>query len=445
MLKYNTRSQTKKRSRKNEEKEKKFLDLVSASEDEISQNGENLLEGLTFSRDGKHVKVDENLLRRLKSPSELEVEIVHKNPFQDCPVFLETIQKGSPLTMDFLQECSNTFRENSGSVANMPLDWIGQDRSQMQEDIWEYNVKVSGTPRITDQQSVGYCWVYSANNILRRALMSKFSLDHKFELSPTYIFFYDKIERSNLFLEYMWQFRNYNLQDREVRMFTNPSGHFLSDGGLFTFYTNLVSKYGIIPENMFTKCLNSSTSNYINEVLITVLNNMALQIFRNKESLTREKFETLKNHYNQSIYDLVVRFLGTPPKPNDKFDCRYRDEHGVSHTVPNLTPLKFYRTIISHEHDTKITIINDPRHPETYFQKSYSEYSLNMQGGAPVTMINFPMDVFKKTVCESLKNDEAVWMACDIGRALDMENKTSDTKRYNYKKALGTEVEISEK
>jgi len=233
-----------------------------------------------------------------------------------------------------------------------------------------------------------------------------------------------------------------DLQDREVRMFTATDSHFLSDGGLFVYFRNLCQKYGMLPSNVFNRSYNSMTSSSMNETLISVLNHFALEIFNNKDNWTRKVFERKKDQYNKTIYDLVVRFLGEPPKPTDKFTWTYKTESGETQMVSNMTAQKFYRTIIPHEHETKITIINDPRNSQTYFQKSYVEYSLNMQGGSPLTMINLPLDVFKQAIYNSLNNSESCWFACDVGKCLDMENNTSDTKRFDYKSVLGTDVEF---
>jgi bleomycin hydrolase len=450
MMRPNTRSQTKKRSRKNEdeekEKDKKFQALVSVSEEEIKQD-EDILDGLTFSRDGKHVKVDEKLLRRLKASSEVEVEVIRKNPFQDCPVFLETIQTGSPLTMDFIQECSNAFNSNPDAVAKgnqlgtNPLDYLALIRNAMREDNWNYSVKIPSNPKVTDQESAGICWLESWINKMRYKLISKLHVDHKFEFSNTYLIFYDKIERANLFLEYMWNLRYRDLQDHEVRMFTSSGNHLITDGGNINFAISLIKKYGLLPKNVYSKGLNLQYTGFMNDTLIKVLNHMSLEIFRNKDNWNRNYFEVKKASYNRTIYDLVVKFLGEPPKPSDKFTWTYNDEHGETHTMHNLTAEKFYRVVIQHEDDNVISIINDPRHPETYFSPSYSEYSINMIGGQTITYINLPLDEFKKVICENLKNDAPVWFACDMNKAYDAENNTSDTKRFDYNYVLGLNIE----
>ena len=436
-----------------QEQEEVLVEVEVGSHEEQQQEEVNLLDGLNLTKNGQYVKVDHNLFNRLKrleedGQGEQQEPIIRSNPFEDTPEFLETIRNGTPLTLDFLQQCSDERKLNPDAVkmgemcANIPLDWLALKRTATTEDNWDYSVKVSGNPRVTNQYNSGRCWAYSALNFCRRLLMKKLNIENKFELSESYLYFYDKIERSNLFLEYMWTFRNHSLEDRIVRNFTSPSGHMLNDGGYFSYFVNLIQKYGIVPKNIYGETYNTMVSGQMNETLITVLNHMALEVFRNGDIWSREDFEIKKSEYMKTIHDLVVRFLGEPPKPDDKFTWTYKDDHEEMHSVPNCTAKKFYSVIIPHEFDTKMVIINDPRHPETYYMKSLASYSTNMQGGAPVTMINLPMDDFKKIICNSLKNDESVWFASDISKCFDFESKTSDPNRFNYKSVLGTDVEF---
>ena len=438
-----TRSQTRsnpvENSTSNKRQRSDIQNLVVAVEEER----DDILQGLTFTKNGKHVVVDEKLLARLMPEPE---PVIRSNPFENCPKFMETIKNGKNLTLEFLSECSSHHKMEPNSVkmaemiGNIPIDWLALKNSTMLKDNWDYSVKVSGTPKATDQANSGRCWKFAYLNCLRYSLMKKLNVEHKFEFSETYLFFYDKVERANLFLEYMWTFRDRDLQDREVRMFTNPGGHFLTDGGCYNFVVSLVEKYGLVPKNVYTECLNSQVTVYMNEILVRVLNHMALEIFRHKDVWDREYFDCVKETYMKTIYDLVVKFLGEPPKPDEVFTWTFKDDHGETHVMKNMTAEKFYRIMVPHE-DTKIVIINDPRHPETYYMPSFSEYSTNMIDGKPAVRINLPMDVFKNVVCESLKNDTPVWMACDMGKCFDQEANTSDVNRFNYENILGLDVE----
>ena len=115
----------------------------------------------------------------------------------------------SKITLETLEENSKIMRENPQNVlmadilGTMSLDSLALKNSAMLENNWDYNVKLSETPKPTDQERAGICYLAALTNIFRCSLMKKFKLENKFELSNAYLFFYDKIERANLFLENM--------------------------------------------------------------------------------------------------------------------------------------------------------------------------------------------------------------------------------------------------
>ena len=63
----------------------------------------------------------------------------------------------------------------------------------------EFNIEVK-THGITDQKESDRCWLFAGLNILREIVIEKCNLDN-FELSGSYITFYDKLERFNTLLE----------------------------------------------------------------------------------------------------------------------------------------------------------------------------------------------------------------------------------------------------
>ena len=52
----------------------------------------------------------------------------------------------------------------------------------------------------TDQQSSGRCWLFTGLNVLRAAMIDKYDLGD-FTFSQNFLFFYDQLEKANLFLQ----------------------------------------------------------------------------------------------------------------------------------------------------------------------------------------------------------------------------------------------------
>ncbi len=54
--------------------------------------------------------------------------------------------------------------------------------------------------KITDQKQTGRCWMFSGLNIIRPIVTNKLNTEDV-ELSQNYLYFYEKLEKANLFLE----------------------------------------------------------------------------------------------------------------------------------------------------------------------------------------------------------------------------------------------------
>ena len=54
---------------------------------------------------------------------------------------------------------------------------------------------------ITDQKSSGRCWMFTGMNVLRNKAIRQHHLPADFQFSQAYTFFYDQLEKSNLFLQ----------------------------------------------------------------------------------------------------------------------------------------------------------------------------------------------------------------------------------------------------
>ena len=70
------------------------------------------------------------------------------------------------------------------------------------------------------------------------------------EFSQVYSFFWDQLEKSNLFLQGVIETAGKPMNDQTVEwLFKHP----LSDGGTFTGVADIVSKYGLVPKELCRK------------------------------------------------------------------------------------------------------------------------------------------------------------------------------------------------
>ena len=106
-----------------------------------------------------------------------------------------------------------------------------------------FSVKVN-SKGITDQKSSGRCWLFTGLNVMRAKAIGKYG-SQSFEFSEIYPFFWDQLEKANLFLQGIIDTRDKPLNDKTVEwLFQHP----LSDGGTFTGVADIVGKYGLVPK-----------------------------------------------------------------------------------------------------------------------------------------------------------------------------------------------------
>ena len=111
------------------------------------------------------------------------------------------------------------------------------------DDNFTYRVKSKG---ITNQKSSGRCWLFTGLNVLRSQMMADNDLPTT-ELSESYNFFFDQLEKANLFLQATIDNASKPDGDRTVEwLFKNP----ISDGGQFTGISDNLTKYGIVPKSV---------------------------------------------------------------------------------------------------------------------------------------------------------------------------------------------------
>lgn len=82
-------------------------------------------------------------------------------------------------------------------------------------------------------------------NVMRAKALARYGFP-AFELSEIYPFFWDQLEKSNLFLQGIIDTADKPLDDKTVEWLLK---HPLSDGGTFTGVADIVSKYGLVPKS----------------------------------------------------------------------------------------------------------------------------------------------------------------------------------------------------
>ncbi|KAG0143619.1 hypothetical protein CROQUDRAFT_660951 [Cronartium quercuum f. sp. fusiforme G11] len=322
------------------------------------------------------------------------------------------------------------------------------------KQVFSETLTVQPTP-VTNQKSSGRCWLFATCNVIRMGIVKKFNLGD-FELSQSYLFFYDHLEKANWYLENMIELVEEPLDARIIsHLSSSPQG----DGGQWDMVVGLIEKYGLVPKSIYDESYNSSNSSGIGSFITSQLRDQALEL---RHIYHDTKAEALKTHDEDletavgaalratrqaketmmgQIFHCLAIALGTPPNPTETFRWDYVDKTGKAHTLVS-TPLDFY-----HKHTAGfkaseyISLINDPRNT---YEKAFTVERLgNVWGGRPIKYVNTSSEMLKSLVIKMIKSDQAVWFGCDVGQQSNSTYGIMDTKLIEYEAAFGRSSKLS--
>nr|QBK92545.1 MAG: aminopeptidase [Pithovirus LCPAC401] len=326
---------------------------------------------------------------------------------------------------DFEDKSFNKALQNIISKNNIEDLVINRDQVSVSQNT--FSKQIEPRVKVTNQKKSGRCWLFASLNILRREVIKKYNLNSDFELSQTYLFFYDKLEKMNYNLECIMKTSDLDINSRLVnRILSDPA----SDGGQHSMFINLVRKYGVVPKSVFDETYHSNNSGIMTSLLVRKFREIALEIRSLNKVSDRRR---CKEDFNQFAYDMLRKMLGTPP---EDFMWEYTDKDDNYHRINVNSPQEFFADHVSFDLDDYICIIHDPRLEHNYYQMYTVEYLNNMSDGQDVKYLNVPIQLMKESVLKSLEGDDAVWFGCDISRDLYDNVMSCNIKQYG--ELLGT-------
>ncbi|KIV79342.1 hypothetical protein PV11_06908 [Exophiala sideris] len=314
-------------------------------------------------------------------------------------------------------------------------------------DTQTFNVKIplEGSP-VTDQRSSGRCWLFATTNVLRVAIMKKYNLK-EFELSQSYLFFWDKLEKANWFLE---QIIDTVGEDLDSRIVQELLGAPVNDGGQWDMAANLVAKYGLLPQKLYPDSYNAMNSSSMGSILTTKLreDGLILRQMLNNPSIKKSSLVAAKAKMMQEVHAVLTLMLGPPPKPDEKFTWEYYDANDKYHKVVK-TPLELasdlsspsiVRALNANVSDL-FSLVNDPRNK--YNQLMTVERLGNVVGGRPVTYVNVDMTTMKKAAIAMLRAGLPVFFGSDVGKFSNSSSGIMDPALYDYGLAFNINLGMS--
>lgn len=311
----------------------------------------------------------------------------------------------------------------ANSVASIALN---QDNQVEKNTYFSNSVPSKG---ITDQQSSGRCWLFTGLNVLRSKMINEQKLEGM-EFSQNYLFFYDQLEKSNLFLQAVIDTRQKPIDDRIVMwLFKNP----LSDGGTFTGVADLVAKYGVVPSGVMPETYGSNHTSTFTAYLKRKLREDGLAL-REDAKAKPAALQKQKEQYLAEIYRMLVLTLGEPVQ---QFTWAPKDKQGKYKSEPKqYTPQSFYKEFVNLDlQNDYVMLMNDPS--RDYWKTYEIQYDRHTYDGHNWLYLNLPMEDIKEAAIASIKDSTMMYFSCDVSKFLDRKTGIADLNNYNYDEIFG--------
>ena len=337
--------------------------------------------------------------------------------------FLEIASK------EFNLDNKNKLAKNAVTSTRLENIIIDRDIAQSHNRIFSNVINVKTTP--SDQKRSGRCWLFALSNLIRIKMIQEYKLPPDFEVSNSYLFFYDKLEKSNHFLHMILKYKNEPVNSRFNKFFlANP----LSDGGNWNMILNLVNKYGIIPKDCFNETFHTENSLNIDLFLSNKLRDYAYLLRNLKNS---NEIKVLIKKCLSEVYRILVIFIGEPP---NKITWEYLENNKYK-IIKDIEPLKFYKEYVPINLNEYILLSHNPT------QKEYTNFTINnfnnMKDGIEINYVNVNIEDIKNAIKKSLDDSEPLWFGCDVGKYLDKSFGILDTDLINYTTVFNTDIKLN--
>lgn len=226
------------------------------------------------------------------------------------------------------------------------------NQNAMNKMPFKFNHSLPENTVATNQQYSGRCWIFAGLNVIRHKMIARYKLAPDFELSQSYLFRCDKLEKCNTALELFYSLAK-DGKDNSSLEYSVLIGNSLSDGGTVQEFVKLVKKYGVVPKENFQEIMSSKHTGMLNE-LIKITINKATNVIH--KDMSRSDFEKYKASIMNECNRIITLTLGNVPS---RFVWTVKE----TNVSKEHTPHSFYKSIVRPviNIENYVCISNDPR------------------------------------------------------------------------------------
>lgn len=290
---------------------------------------------------------------------------------------------------------------------------------------------------ITNQESSGRCWMFAALNTARVDTMAKLNVED-FEFSQNYTLFWDKLEKSNYFLDSILETLDEATDSRLIaHLVTDP----VQDGGQWDMFSGILQKYGAVPKSVMPETFHSADTSMLNRIITSKLRQFAKDLRQGyRAGQTREALSGKKEEMVYYIYNVLVKALGEVP---ETFTYEYRDKDNNFHRIPDITPQAFFKQYVGWDLENMVSLLNAPTTDKPYGRAYTVKYLGTVKEAKQVTYINAPIEALKEAAIKAIKAGEPVWFGCDVGKMSERKHGIMDSEAYVYDLVTGEGINLN--
>lgn len=343
-----------------------------------------------------------------------------------------TLEDLGAVRAQFVEERANVIAKNA--VTAQGIREVARVPEAVAANTGTFDVEVRQGKRC-DQKRSGRCWMFASLNTMRTRIIDRYNLK-TFELSQAYPLFFDKVEKSNWFLENVLDTLDEPLSGRLMaHLLADP----ISDGGQWDMFRALVRKYGVVPKEAMPETACSSNTRDMDAYLTRYLRGAAKRLRESHEAgVGTDDLRAMKKEMMGEVTSLLITCLGEPPV---QFDVRLRDKDDELVLSGTYTPQEFFDKVVSMPVDDYVSVISAPT-ADKPFGHTYTVDRLgNVAEAGGVRYLNLPVERLKELAVAQLQDGLPVWFGCDVIQSFIRDEGIMDTASLDVDGLFGFPVE----
>lgn len=248
------------------------------------------------------------------------------------------------LTLEEIAQFQKEYQANKGNkiaelaVVNNGVEQASFNAEKTRSLNRTFSIEIP-TDNVTNQKQSGRCWLFAALNVLRHGFAKKYNAKN-FTFSQAYLFFWDRIERANIFFNHILETADKAIDDRTVHYYLSAPD---TDGGQWHMAISLIRKYGLVPSYAYDESFTANNTAAFNRALNMKLREDGLILRKLVQEGKKEQIDKKRQEFLSEVYRMAVIAFGQPVQ---NFDLEFKDDKGEYHFDQDITPLEFSTIIL---------------------------------------------------------------------------------------------------